>query len=141
MIFATTFKLFQINAKQNSFVLGVFSFSLSILENDPALGLWLQENYSEFNRFLLKTFENYKDPDLIKNFTNLQAKILLYYELIFFNSLEYNEIIAVLLESLLNISEYAINREILLFFNSFVGVSMVYTSLFVNIFLRLSPVW
>lgn len=122
LIFTTTFKLFQSNAKQNSFVLGVFSFALSILENDPSLGLWLQENYSEFNRFLLKTLENFKDPDLIKNFANLQAKILLYDELIFLNSKEYDEIMRLLLESLLTISEYAMNREILLFFNSFVGV-------------------
>jgi len=89
---------------------------------DPGFGVWLKENYSEFNKFLISTVTQYKDPDLIKNFTNLQSKIMIYDELIFLESAEYEEIISVLLESLLTINEYAMTKEILLFFNSFMGL-------------------
>lgn len=122
LLFTTTFKMFQINPKQNSSVLGVFSFTVSILDMDPGFGVWLKENYSEFNKFLISTVTQYKDPDLIKNFTNLQSKIMIYDELIFLESAEYEEIISVLLESLLTINEYAMTKEILLFFNSFMGL-------------------
>ena len=122
LLFTTTFKLFQLNPKQNSSVLSVFSFTISTFDTDPSLGLWLKENYSEFNKFLIRIVSELKDPDLIKNFTGLQAKILLYNELIFLESAEYEEIMRVLLESLLNITEYAMTKEILLFFNSYVGV-------------------
>jgi len=122
LLFTTTFKLFQLNPKQNSSVLSVFSFTISILDTDPGLGLWLKENYSEFNKFLITTVNEYKDPDLIKNFTALQSKILIYNEVIFLESTEYEDVMRVLLESLLNIAEYAMTKEILLFFNSYVGV-------------------
>lgn len=110
------------NPKQNSFVLGVFSLTLSILDNDPGLGVWLKGNGSELNKFLIETINKNKDPDLIKNFTILQVKILLYDELIFLECKEFDEIMKVLLDSLLEINEYSMTKEILLFFNSFMGV-------------------
>lgn len=122
LIFNSTFKIFQANPKQNSFVLSVFSFTLGILDTEPSLGPWLKDNYSEFNRFLLNNMIQYKDPDLIKHFTSLQARIVLYDELVFLCSNEYEEIMKLLLESLLTINEYAMTKEILLFFNTFVGV-------------------
>ena len=114
--------MFQVNPKQNSAVLSVFSFTISILDTDPGFGVWLKENYSEFNQFLITTVNQYKDPDLIKNFTNLQSKIMLYNDLIFLECVEYGEILRVLLESLLTIKEYSMTKEILLFFNSFMGL-------------------
>lgn len=122
LLFTTTFKMFQVNPKQNSGVLSVFSFTISILDTDPGFGVWLKENYSEFNQFLISTVNQYKDPDLIKNFTNLQSKIMLYNDLIFLECAEYGEILRVLLESLLTIKEYSMTKEILLFFNSFMGL-------------------
>ena len=123
LIFQTTFKLFQLNPQKNAFILGVFSFTISVLELDPTLAIWLEENYSNFNKFLIQAVKEFKDPDIIKQFASVEARILLYNELIFLDSNEYEEIISILLESLLNINEYVMTKEILLFFNTFVGAT------------------
>lgn len=122
LIFATTIKIFQANPKLNSSVLAVFAFTVSTLDSDPSFGAWLKENYAEFNKFLIGTVTQIKDPDLIKNFASVQSKILIYNELIFLDSPEYENVMRLLLESLLEINEYSMTKEILLFFNSFVGV-------------------
>lgn len=116
------FKIFQQNPKRNSFVLNLFSYLITTLDTDKSIGIWLNENYSQFNKFLINVIIEYKDPDLIKNFVEVQARILIYNDLIFFISIEHEQIIKIILESFININEYGMTREILLFLNIFVGI-------------------
>lgn len=121
-IIDTIFKIFQLNPKRNSFILNLFSFLLTTLDHEKNIGIWLNTNYSQFNLYLMNMInQSDGDPDLIKYFVEVQARIFLYDESIFFGSESFDTILKEILKSFVNISEYGMTKEIVLFLNTILG--------------------
>lgn len=119
----TSLKIFQMDPIKNVQTLGIFCKLVEILPpNNQALTTWMLQNFDDFNSYMLNLFNttHHKDPELIKMFTSIQHKIIQFNEQIFFNNKFFDQIIPFLVQSLVQINEYEMNRTVLIFLASYI---------------------
>ena len=113
--------IFQSSPVKNAMILSTMSFLIFVFAELPQQQEWIKTKFADFNLYVLKTFAQKNNPDLMKHFVGVQSKVFEKYMDYYLNMPQFSDLMDSMFEILQKVCEYRMNREILSFLHTVFG--------------------